>query len=81
MTVTIPDVGTPVEALTNWFQHLPSRDQRDVVTFLYGGKMLLQEGPYLGPHPGAISRGLHVGEVPPSSGHHCLACGRPYLVT
>jgi hypothetical protein len=63
--------------LKKWFDELPRQDQEEVVKFLYAGKMLLQEGMYVGPHPNAVYRGLHCGPVPASTAS-CPTCGKPY---
>ena len=71
-------MSTNIEKLKDWFDDLPQSEQKEVVKFLYGGKMLLQEGMYLGPHPDSVQRGLHVGPIPSSSSGKCPTCGRPY---
>lgn len=71
-------MSTAIEKLTDWFDNLPSSDQKDVIRFLYGGKILLQEGLYVGPHPGAVYKGLHCGPVPSSGANVCPTCGKPF---
>lgn len=66
-----------VDFLRSWFEGLPRDDQREVVRFLYDGKAILEEGVYLGPRPGLVTKGLFVGPAPSSSGSVCQACGRP----
>jgi hypothetical protein len=63
--------------LKTWFDGLSRQEQEEIVKYLYGGKMLLQEGLYVGPHPNAVYKGLHCGPVP-SGGASCPTCGRPY---
>lgn len=65
------------DSLKTWFDGLSRQEQEEVVRYLYGGKMLLQEGMYLGPQPGTVYKGLHLGPVP-SGGASCPTCGRPY---
>jgi hypothetical protein len=67
-----------VDNLTDWFGKLPGQDQQDVVKFLYGGKILLKEGMYLGPHPELVQKGLHCGPIPMSTASTCPTCGRPW---
>jgi hypothetical protein len=69
---------TPVEKLKTWFDSLPLYQQREVVQFLYGGKMMLNEGLYTGPVPGMVTRGLHCGPAPEEGSSRCHACGRPF---
>ena len=70
---------TSVETLQEWFENQPSKDQRDVLDFLYGGKgkVLMQEGLYVGPSPNVVYKGLHCGPVPASSSNVCPSCGKP----
>jgi hypothetical protein len=67
-----------VDNLTDWFGKLATQDQQDVVKFLYGGKVLLKEGMYLGPRPELVQKGLHCGPIPSSMASTCPTCGRPW---
>lgn len=72
---------TATQQLQQWFDSLPRGQQEEVVNFLYGGRMLLKEGRYLGPPPGVVVKGLHCGPAPAStgaSGSFCPRCGRPW---
>lgn len=73
-------MSSPVEKLKDWFDGLPTQDQRDVLDFLYGGrgKMLITDGMYLGPRPNVVNRGLHLGPVPASGSNVCPSCGKPW---
>ena len=68
---------TAVETLNDWFSKLSDTDKRQVVTFLYEGKVLLQKGMYFGPSPNLVTRGLYVGPAPAASTNVCSQCGRP----
>lgn len=68
----------PVDSLTDWFQNLTINEKKEVVTFLYGGKVLLRQGDYVGPRPGWITRGLYVGPAPAVGAGTCPTCGKPY---
>jgi hypothetical protein len=69
-----------VDDLKSWFNKLSEADQKDVVTFLYEGKVLVKKGLFVGPNPDVIpySRGLHVGPAPVSIDRACPSCGRPF---
>jgi len=69
---------TASDNLKKWFDDLPSSDKQEVVKFLYGGKVLLQEGLYMGPRPGLVQKGLFLGPAPSSSPNICPTCGKPY---
>jgi hypothetical protein len=71
-----------LDQLKRWFDSLPRDQQEEVVRFLYGGKVLLQEGRYCGPHPELVVKGLHCGPAPQRSvslsvSRVCPTCGRP----
>ncbi len=77
-------MGTAVDSLKDWFEiKLDSAQQEEVLNFLYGGKILLQKGEYIGPYPNLVTKGLHCGPAPLASslGQYapriCPACGRP----
>lgn len=67
-----------VTGLKEWFNKLSDLEKRNVVEFLYEGKVMLREGTYVGPRPSQVTRGLHVGPAPSSSVNVCSACGRPW---
>ncbi|MGC2221829.1 MAG: hypothetical protein WA624_05410 [Methylocella sp.] len=69
---------TAVDRLTEWFDGLERAHKEEVVRFLYGGRVLLKEGMYLGPHPDAVIKGLHCGPIPALSTRVCPTCGKPY---
>jgi hypothetical protein len=66
------------DTLKKWFDELPTSEKREVIQFLYGGKLLLNEGLYMGPRPGAVYKGLFLGPVPSSSTNVCPTCGKSY---
>lgn len=66
-----------VTNLQSWFNSLSDTDKKSVLTFLYGGKVLIQKGLYTGPSPTLVERGLFTGPSPSSSSNVCGACGRP----
>ena len=76
-------MSTVVDNLKNWFDQLNSSQQEEVLNFLYGGKVLLQRGNYIGPYPGLVTKGLHCGPAPLASSlsqnapRVCPTCGRP----
>lgn len=68
-----------VDDMRSWFAKLSQDDQKDVVTFLYGGKALLIKGLYVGPRPELVTtRGLFVGPVPTATAGTCPTCGKPF---
>lgn len=66
------------ENLKDWFDKLSRPEQQEVVKFLYGGKILMTEGMYMGPRPGLVQRGLYCGPAPSSSQSVCPTCGKPW---
>ncbi len=68
------------EDLKKWFDNRSSSEKREVLEFLYAGKVLMTEGMYIGPRPDMVQRGLFLGPAPTSSSSpaKCPTCGRPY---
>jgi hypothetical protein len=66
-----------VSMLKQWFDKLDASEREEVLEFLYG-KRLLRRGMYIGPYPGQLQEGLHVGPTPASTTASCPTCGRPY---
>jgi hypothetical protein len=71
-------MGKAIDDIRIWFGKLPEPDKKEVVEFLYGGKVLVRKGMYVGPDPNLVQRGLYVGPAPPASANVCEKCGRPF---
>lgn len=65
-----------VTDLASWFDRLDANEKEEVIKFLYGGKILLKEGTYVGRYPNAIAKGLHCGPIPRLSANACPTCGK-----
>lgn len=67
-----------VNKLQSWFKGLDKKQQEEILSFLYAGKVLIREGGYIGPSPELINEGLFCGPAPrKTTSNICPSCGRP----
>ncbi len=66
-----------VENLEKWFSALTDQQRNEVLDFLYGGKVLMTKGEYVGPSPELVKKGLFTGPAPAQNSAVCGACQRP----
>lgn len=77
-------MSNAVDLLEKWFGELPPVQQKEVVTYLFGGKVIMREGQYFGPFPVPMIKGLYSGPAPlaaavsHSVSRTCPTCGKPW---